>query len=70
MGDGSTNDIIYILKGLKSFTGKNPEEFADWLKKFSFILSFRRTDMYNIIEGQQRPTSSTDTLTTGGLRPS
>ena len=64
MGDGSTNDIIYILKGLKNFTGKNPEEFADWLKKFSFILSFRRTDMYNIIEGQQRPASSTDTLTT------
>ena len=63
MGETSSNDIVAVLKGLKVFTGQKPEEFADWLKKFSLLLSFRRRDMYDIIEGQQRPTSTTNTLT-------
>lgn len=33
------------------------------MKKLSLLLSFRRRDIYNIIEGQERPTSDTDTLT-------
>ena len=64
MGETSSSDVTLILKGLKVFTGQKPEEFADWLRKFSLLLSFRRRDMYDIIEGQQRPTADTNTLTT------
>jgi len=59
----SNNDIVAVLKGIKIFTGKKPEEFPDWLKKFSLLLSFRRRDLYDIIEGAQRPASDTTTIT-------
>ena len=44
-------------------TSQKTEEFADWMKTFSLLLSFRRRDMYDIIEGQQGPTSITSTIT-------
>ena len=45
MGETSSSDIVSVLKSWEVFTGQKPEACADWLKKFSLLLSFRRCGM-------------------------
>ena len=43
------------MRGMRIFKGDDPADFQHWLKKISLILSFQRPDMFDIMEGKERP---------------
>lgn len=54
--DSSTNNnIIATTRGMKTFKGNDPSAFQHWLQKISLILSFQRPDIFDIMEGKERP---------------
>lgn len=61
MGDFNANgsSLSHALRGIKTFWGTNPDQFADWYKKASFTLSIARPDVFYILEGQARPSVAT-----------
>ena len=71
MGDSNnsnTSKLANTVKGLKIFSGRVPSAFKDWREQNCLVLSINRRDVYAIMKGQPRPTSTTggSTATTGG----
>ena len=50
----TNSNLIYAVRGIKSYTGERPEDFADWHRKTGFILNMQRHDIFAVIEGQAR----------------
>ena len=65
MGDFNVNGsrLSHTLRGMKPFSGTNPDQFDDWYKKAYFTLSIARPDLFHILEGQARPSTATSGAT-------
>ena len=56
MGDfNATGSLPSALRGMKSFSCTNPDQFDDWYQKACSTLSIVRPDVFHILEGQARP---------------
>ena len=58
MSETSTNHVTNLLKGLDKFNGKNMHDFIDWSQRTAVIWSVTRPDVYQLTEGQPRPTDA------------
>lgn len=65
MGDFHANgsSLSNALRGIKPFSGTKPDQFDDWYKKACFTLSIARPDVFHILEGQARPSTTTSGAT-------
>ena len=71
MGDSNitsnvTGNLINVMRGIKSYNGEKLEDFSDWRKKTGFTLSIQRPDIFDVMEGQVRPTEETHNAGTDG----
>lgn len=61
MQDNRNNtDIISSPGGIITFDGRNPAYIQDFLKKFSLVVSTKRPDKFDIMEGRERPVATAE----------
>lgn len=61
--NNSSSDIISTLRGMKTFSGDIPADFHHWFKKLSLVISIKRPDIFDIIEGCEKPESASPDAT-------
>ena len=57
MNDSSTNNFHAIVKQVHKFDGKRAGDFLEWQSKLRTALSLYNRKMYNVLQGQQRPSN-------------
>ena len=65
MSDSHVNgsNLFSALRGIKPFSGTNPDQFDGWYKKACFRLSIARPDVFHVLEGQARLNTTTSGAT-------
>ena len=62
--DGTTNDLHVVLKQLSKFDGKRADNFLEWSPKLRVSLSIYNRAIFNILQGQERPSETDDSQAT------
>ena len=57
MNDSSTNNFHAIVKQVNKFDGKRAGDFLEWQSKLRTALSLYNTKIYNVLQGEQRPSN-------------
>ena len=57
MNDSSTNNFHAIVKQLNKFDGKRAGDFLEWQSKLRTALSLYNRKIYNVLQGEQRPSN-------------
>ena len=58
--NNTNSNRMNAVRGITSYAGEKPEDFADWHRKAGFIISMQRPDIFAVMEGQSRPTEEAD----------
>ena len=62
--DGTTNNLHVVLKQISIFDGKKADDFLEWSSKLRASLNTYNRAIFNILQGQERPWETDDSLTT------
>ena len=57
MNDSSTNNFHAIVKQVNKFDGKRAGDFLEWQSKLRTALSLYNRKIYNVLQGEQRPSN-------------
>ena len=57
MNDSSTNNFHAIVKQVNKFDGKRAGDFLEWQSKLRTALSLYNRNIYNVLQGEQRPSN-------------
>ena len=57
MNDSSTNNFHAIVKQVNKFDGKRAGDFLEWQSKLRTALSLYDRKIYNVLQGEQRPSN-------------
>lgn len=52
---GNSNGLMNVMKGLQTFSGRDPAQFDEWHKNTCIFRSIFRRGVFNITRGQTRP---------------
>ena len=62
--DGTTNHLPVVLKQISKFDGQKADDFLEWSSKLSVGLRIYNRAIFNILQGQERPSEVNDSQDT------
>ena len=62
--DGTANHLHVVLKQISKFDGRKGGDFLEWSSKLRASLSIYNRAIFNIMQGQERPSVSDDSQAT------
>ena len=62
--DGTTNHLPVVLKQISKFDGQKADDFLEWSSKLSVGLRIYSRAIFNILQGQERPSEVNDSQDT------
>ena len=64
MNDSSINNFHAVVKKVNKFDGKRAGDFLEWQSKLRTAFSLYNRIIYNVLQGEQRPSSDDDDCAT------
>ena len=58
--DGTTNNLHIVLKKISKFDSEKADDFLEWSSKLLASLSLYNKAIFNILQGQERPSETDD----------